>query len=121
MIAESKTLITNFDRLFLRKYKWRYKILVVDNHFYQVYSFFLNSYKYGNRLHYSDDLLEIPHDPALYARVLADLKAHTNLSIEYRDTHTLVHPGTDVTFDANHGHAFSTAYHEDGEQTSSPR
>ncbi|KRK72888.1 hypothetical protein [Lacticaseibacillus nasuensis] len=110
MIQESRTLIENFDRLFKRQYGWRYKILIVDNHFYHCYSFFIDYYKHGQKLHYSDDLLEIPHDPVLYRRVLADLKAHTNLSIEYRDTHHLVHPGTDITFDASHGHAFSTSY-----------
>ena len=113
MIKESEELIHNFDRLFLRKYKFRYKILIVDNHFFKVYSFFLNSYKHGTLLHYSDDLLEIPHDPALYRQVLTDLKAHTNLSIEFRDTHHLVHPGTDIVTDLQHGHGQATAYHHE--------
>ncbi|WP_260199556.1 hypothetical protein [Lactiplantibacillus pentosus] len=37
-------------------------------------------------------------------QVLADLKQHTELRIEYRDTHHLVHPGTDIVHDLEHGH-----------------
>lgn len=111
MIRESKMLIENFDNKFLRKYHWRYHILVVDNHFYDCYSFFLQAYHYPDKLHYSYDLVEFDHDKAKYGQVMKDLKAHTNLSIEYRDTHHLVHPGTDVVFDPSHGHAFSTGYH----------
>lgn len=104
MLSESKDLIENFDKHFLRKYKWRYKLLVVDNHLFNCYSFFLQAYRYGDKLLHSYDLLQIPHDEKLYQEVLTDLKAHTQLSIEFRDTHNLVHPGREITVDKNHGH-----------------
>ena len=111
MIRESKQLLEKIDEKFKRKYNWRYHILIVDNHFMDEYLFFMQSYKHGTKLHYSDDLLEMPRNKALYGQVLKDLKEHCKLSIEFRDTHHLVHPGTDITFDASHGHAFSTSYH----------
>ena len=80
----------------MRKYHWRYHILVVDNHFYNCYSFFLQAYHYPDKLHYSYDLVEFEHNKAKYGQVLKDLKEHNHLSIEYRDTDHLVHPGTDV-------------------------
>ncbi|WP_239061457.1 hypothetical protein [Lacticaseibacillus sp. 53-4] len=46
----------------------------------------------------------------MYEHVLKDLKAHTNLTIEYRDTHKLIHPDTDIVHDVSHDHAFSTSY-----------
>ncbi|WP_054718754.1 hypothetical protein [Lacticaseibacillus manihotivorans] len=111
MIRESKQLLVKIDEKFQRKYNWRYHILIVNNHFMDEYLFFMQSYKHGTKLHYSDDLLEMPRDKAKYGQVLKDLKEHCKLSIEFRDTHHLVHPGTDITFDASHGHAFSTSYH----------
>jgi hypothetical protein len=41
---------------------------------------------------------------------MKDLKSHYAFTIEYRDTHHLVHPGTDIVHDEGHGHAFSTSY-----------
>ncbi len=104
MLQASKTLIQNFERYFLHRYQWRYHVLVVDNHLFDCYSFFLQARRANERLVHSYDLLEIPHDPAVYDQVLADLKRHTQLSIEYRDTHHLVHPGTDIVRDLTHGH-----------------
>lgn len=111
MIRESRTLLANLDKHFLRKYRWRYHILVVDNHFYHCYSFFLQAFKYHEKLRYSYDLVEFEHNKAKYGQVLKDLKDHYNLTIEFRDTNHLVHPGTDIVFDASHGHAFGTSYH----------
>lgn len=105
MIRESKTLLANLDKRFLLKYHWRYHILAVDNRFFHNYSFFLQAYHYPDMLHYSYDLVEFEHDKAKYGQVLKDLKEHSNLFIEYRDTDHLVHPGTDIVFDASHGHA----------------
>lgn len=110
MLTESKVLIQNFDHYFLRRYQWRYQLLIVDNHLFDCYTFFLQAYRQGTQLRHSYDLLEIPHDPDLYQRVLADLKAHTQLSIEYRDTRHLIHPGADVLRDQDHGHQQSTKY-----------
>lgn len=104
MLKESKTLIANLNKHFLRKYKWRYHILIVDNHFFDCYSFFLQAYRFGDKLHHSYDLVDIPHKKKLYEQVLRDLKQHSQLSIEYRDTHHLVHPGEDISVDKNHGH-----------------
>lgn len=104
MLAESKQLIANFDRYFLRRYQWRYHLLIVDNHLFDCYTFFLQAQRARERLIHSYDLLEIPHRPSLYQQVLADLKQHTELQIEYRDTHHLVHPGTDIVHDFEHGH-----------------
>lgn len=112
MLSESKTLIANLDQHFLRKFRWRYHVLIVDNHLFDCYSFFLQAHKQGERLTHSYDLLEIKHDKALYQQVLADLKAHTQLSIEYRDTHHLVHPGRDIVKDLTHGHGAQHTPHE---------
>jgi hypothetical protein len=111
MIRESKLMLKNLNHHFQRKYNWRYSILVVDNRFYSCYSLFLQAHHHPDLLHYSWDLVEFEHDKAKYGQVMRDLKQHCNLSIEYRDTDHLVHPGTDIVFDASHGHGFSTSYH----------
>lgn len=104
MLKESKQLLNNLDKYFLRKYKWRYHLLIVDNHYFHCYSFFLQAYRQGDKLLHSYDLLEIKHDKKMYEQVLKDLKAHSQLTIEYRDTHNLVHPGKDINYDTGHGH-----------------
>lgn len=104
MIRESKVLLANLDKYFTRLPRWRYHILVVDNHFYDRYSFFLQTYRQGDKLHYSHDLVEFERNKAKYGQVLKDLKAHSQLTIEYRDTNHLVHPGSDVAYDPSHGH-----------------
>ena len=104
MLKESKTLIQNFDKHFLRKYNWRYHLLIVDNKLFHCYSFFLQAYRKNEQLLHSYDLLEIPHDQATYQQILTDLKAHTQLRIEYRDTDHLVHPGKDIKYDVKNGH-----------------
>lgn len=104
MLAESKQLLANFDRYFLRRYQWRYHLLIVDNHFFDCFTFFLQAQRLHEQLIHSYDLLEIPHQQELYQQVLTDLKQHTALRIEFHDTHHLVHPGTDIVHDVNHGH-----------------
>lgn len=113
MLKESRTLIENFDKYFLRKYKWRYHLMIVDNHLFNCYSFFLQAHREKEKVIHSYDLLEIPHKQGLYKQVLADLKKHTQLSIEYRDTDHLVHPGVDIVKDLSHGHYGSTKYHQE--------
>ncbi|BDZ31585.1 hypothetical protein RA086_10205 [Lactiplantibacillus sp. WILCCON 0030] len=113
MLKESETLCANFDHYFLRRYQWRYHLMIVDNHLFDCYGFFLQAQRANEKLLHSYELLELPHDPALYQTVLADLKAHTQLTIEFRDTHHLVHPGTNIVHDLEHGHARPTRYHSD--------
>lgn len=116
MLKESKTLIQNFDHHFLRKYNWRYHLLIVDNHLFSCYSFFLQANRKNDRVIHSYDLLEIPHNESMYKEVLKDLKKHTQLRIEYRDTDHLVHPGRDIVKDLAHGHYSSTKYRPDESQ-----
>ncbi|WP_010623419.1 hypothetical protein [Companilactobacillus versmoldensis] len=111
MLKESKELIRNYDKHFLRKYRWRYHLLIVDNHLFDCYSFFLQAHREKDKLLHSYDLLEIPHKEELYRQVLIDLKKHTQMSIEYRDTKHLVHPGSDIVHDLSHGHYGSSKYH----------
>ena len=110
MLKAEQVLIRNFDRYFLRKYQWRYHLLIVDNHFFDCYSFFLQAQHHGEQLIHSYDLLEISHEPHLYQQVLTTLKQHTQLRIEFRDTHHLVHPGADLKQDLVHGHQTPTHY-----------
>lgn len=112
MLLESRQLIANFDKYFLRKYKWRYVLMVVNNHYFDRYSFFLQAWRFGDALHYSYDLMEMPRDEAKYQQVMQDLRAHTKMRIEFRDTHDLVHPGRDIVNDTVHGHGTSTRYHD---------
>ena len=111
MLSETKVLIQNFDRYFLRQTHWRYHILIVDNHLFDCYTFFLQAQRTGQKLVHSHDLLEIPHDNELYYEVLSDLKKHTQLNIEFRDTHHLVRPGATILNDNVHGHYANTSYH----------
>jgi hypothetical protein len=110
MLKETQVLLQNFDRYFLRKYHWRYHLLIVDNHFFDCYSFFLQAQRQHEQLSHSYDLLEIPRNPQLYQQVLMALKQHTQLRIEFRDTHHLVHPGVDRQQDLVHGHQTPTHY-----------
>lgn len=113
MLKESKMLLANFDQYFLRRYQWRYHLMIVDNHLFDCYTFFLQAQRANEKLLHSYDLLEIPRDETLYQQVLADLQAHTKLSIEFRNTHHLVHPGTNIVHDLEHGHGRSTKYHRE--------
>lgn len=113
LLEESRELIENFDKYFLRKYRWRYHLLIVDNHLFDCYGFFLQAHKDNEKLIHSYDLLQIQHDVKLYTQVLDDLKKHTQLTIEYRDTHNLVHPGKDIVRDLMHGHNVDTRYKSD--------
>lgn len=112
LLKESKVLIENFDQKFLRKYRWRYHLLVVDNHLFDCYSFFLQAHRENEKLIHSYDLLEIPHNAQLYEQVLADLKAHTQLSIDYRNTRHLVRPGKIIGKDLDHGHGPHPQVHD---------
>lgn len=112
MIQESKTLLANYQEKFKRERNYQYWLVIVNNHFDDCYSFFIYTKKFGTKLVRSYELLCIPNrNSALYQQVLADLKAASNLSIEFRDTHHLVHPGTDILQDTVHGHDSSAAYH----------
>ena len=104
MLEESKELITNLDRYFLRKWGWRYKIIVVNNHYFDVYSFFLQSWKSSEMLRHIYDLVEFTRNESKYEEVIKDLKEHSKLTIEYRDTHHLIMPGNYVNQDSEHGH-----------------
>lgn len=113
MIAESRELLANYQKRFTRAYNYQYWIVVVNNHFEDCYSFFLYTKKVHTKLVRSYELVNFPnHDEKLYQQVLADFKAASNLSIEFRDTRHLVHPGTDILQDTVHGHGSSVAYRE---------
>ena len=106
MIAESRELIANYDKYFKRLYRWRYSILIVDNQFFDCYSFFMQAHKDPDRLHYSYDLLGIPHDKQLFLQVLGDFKKHSKMSIEYRTSAPgrLIANEPLITEDLVHGH-----------------
>lgn len=105
MIRESKELLAKYDRFFLREYGTLYWLLVVDNHFFDKYYFFLEKRKVKGKLEHSRELLCMEHNPAKFGQVMADLKAHSQLRIVTRDTHHLVHPTTAITHDLMHGHS----------------
>ncbi len=111
MIPESRQLLANYDRYFLRKYRWQYHLLIVNNHFFDCYSFFMQAHRTGDALHYSYDLLEMPRVEATYQQVMADLRAHSKMRIEFRDTHQLYMPEKPITEDPVHGHGRNPRYH----------
>lgn len=99
-----RAMLAEYDRRFLRKWGYRYWLVVVDNHFEQIHSIFLYTRPGKGRLVKSYELTHFPKDPTLYAAVMAALTAHSKLSITYRSTEHLVHPGSDVVQDTVHGH-----------------
>lgn len=105
MLKESRQLKAQYDYYFLREYRFRYWLLVVNNHYFDRYYFFLEKQKLGTALLHSHELLAIPREKDLYERVLADLQSFSALTIHYRDTHQLVHPTKDITNDPIHGHS----------------
>ncbi|WP_461214067.1 hypothetical protein [Lacticaseibacillus sp. GG6-2] len=111
MIPESRQLLANYDKYFLRKYHWQYHLLIVNNHFFDCYSFFMQAHRTGDALHYSYDLLEMPRDAAKYQQVMTDLASHSKMRIEFRDTHQLYTPEPLITHDLVHGHGKSPRYH----------
>jgi hypothetical protein len=111
MLLETRQLIANYDKYFKRLYKWQYSILLVDNHFMDVYSFFMNAHKGGTKLHYSHDLMEMKRDPAKLEQVLTEFRTHSQMRIERRDTRHLIHPGRDIKVDLGHGHGGSNQHH----------
>lgn len=104
MLAEEKELRSNYQHYFLRKYRYLYWLVVVNNHFDDIYSIFLYTRKQHTQLTRSYELVHFKRDPALYKQVMRALKQMSKLRIEMRDTRHLVHPGTDITHDTVHGH-----------------
>lgn len=97
----------NYEHYFTRERGFRYWLVVVNNDYDGVYTVFLYAQVLKKRLIRSSELVEFPNTKRiLYEEVLAAIKAETNLSIVYRDTNHLVHPGNDVQVDQQHGHAF---------------
>lgn len=105
-----KELETEYKNRFKRLYNTRYWLVVVDNHFEDIYSFFMYNQKVRTKLQHSYELVHFPRDPKLYGIMIKKLKLLSKLSIEYRDTKHLIHPGKDITYDAVHGHGKSQSY-----------
>lgn len=106
----SKQLIETYRKYFKRERNTFYKIVIVNNHFDDVYSFFLYYKKADANLVHSPELISFDRDEDTFKQVLADFKSVSNLSIEYRDTRHLIHPGEDIVHDTVHGHDHSTQY-----------
>lgn len=106
MIAESRELIEKYHQYFKRLPHYQYWLVIVDNHFFDRYYFFIYSRKLRTKLVRSHELLALVHDKRKYQQVLADLKSISNLSIEYRDTSHLVEPIPEITNDKIHGHNY---------------
>lgn len=104
LLSETKLLKAQYEHYFLREYRFRYWLLVVDNHFFNRYYFFLEKQKQGTALLHSHELLALEHDSEKYQQVLKELKQFSKLRIQYRNTHQLVHPTKDIISDRVHGH-----------------
>lgn len=100
-----------YHQHFTQAYRYRYWLVVVNNHFEDVYSIFLYTQKQTAKLSRSYELLSFKRDPKTYARIMAHLKQISHLSIEYRDTHHLIVTGPMPTTDPVHGHGQATTYH----------
>lgn len=112
MIAESRQLITAYQKYFKRTFNYQYWLVIVNNHFDHCYAIFLYTRKVHTQLLRSYELVHFSNqDQALYQQVLADLKKTSRLSIEFRDTRHLIHPGTDIVQDTVHGHGSHANYH----------
>lgn len=107
MRSESKHLIEQYRHYFKRIRQTQYWLVIVDNHFFNKYFFFLYERKIHTKLIKSHELLALKHDKDLYQHVLSDLKSVSNLRIEYRDTHHLIEPSPEITVDKIHGHHFT--------------
>lgn len=104
MLAETRELKAQYDHYFLREYRYRYWLLIVDNHFFNCYYFFIEKQKSHTETIHSHELLALEHDPEKYKQVLKELKSFSKLRIEFRNTHQLVHPTKDINNDRIHGH-----------------
>lgn len=107
----SRQLIANYDKYFKQIYKHQYKIIAVNNHYFDRIYFFMQDQRTGDKLVYSHDLMDMPRDREMYDMVMADFRVHSKMRIEYRNTHNLVYPGRTNDHDTVHGHGQSTSYH----------
>ncbi|MCI2172530.1 hypothetical protein [Schleiferilactobacillus perolens] len=110
MLQESKLLLDRYDHYFTREPNTRYWLVIVNNHYDQMYGFFLYSQKGQEVTVYSHELLALPFSQDLYSQVYRDLQDHSDLPVEYRDTDDLVENVPAVEFDPLHGHRHSTVY-----------
>lgn len=99
-----KMLRENYDRYFTRAYRYRYWLVIVNNHFEDVYSIFLYTQKIKTKLERSYELVNFKRNDVVYDDVLAALRTFSHLNITFRNTQHLVHPGHDVEYDKVHGH-----------------
>lgn len=105
------TMQENYEEYFTRKYHYRYWLVVVDNHFEDIYSIFLYTRKQHTQLLRSYELVHFKRDQADYRYIMSNLREWSNLSVEYRDTKHLIHPGTDIVQDTAHGHSARNQTH----------
>lgn len=111
MRPEIRHMHEQYQKYFLRKYKYRYWLVLVDNHFDNVYTLFIYTIKKDTMLLRSYELATWDNgDADLCADMERAIRDMTNLTLVRRDTRHLVHPGKDIVTDAVHGHGFSTSY-----------
>ncbi|MFT8417179.1 MAG: hypothetical protein ABF639_14315, partial [Lacticaseibacillus paracasei] len=94
-----KSMLSQYDHYFTRAPHTRYWLVVVDNHFENCYSFFIYMQRFKAKLVKSYEIACFARDKGQYEHYLASLKLHSNLSIEYRDTLHLIHPGLKSIFE----------------------
>ncbi|MCH4170286.1 MAG: hypothetical protein LKF36_03560 [Lactobacillus sp.] len=101
---EFKQLLARFDHYFLGQRNTLYWLVVVRDHFDNTNNVFMYSKKLRQQVVISHELGILPGDTATYQRILATLKAHTQLRIEIRDTRHLINAVPPMNFDPYHGH-----------------
>lgn len=111
MNQTAKTIISNYDRYFVRKFRYRYWLVIVSNYYLDLTTFYLYSKPINRPLTSSHELGYIPFKNKIdFTATLNALKDHSKLTIEYRDTRTPLHPEPVTVTDNYHGHGSSTTY-----------
>ncbi|WP_125980846.1 hypothetical protein [Loigolactobacillus iwatensis] len=109
MIKASQELLERYDAKFTKLFNHEYWLVIVADYYDKVHTFYLYNKHIKQPLTDSHELARVEMaDKDTYTVMLRDLKAHSNLRIEFRDTRRPVRPESTVLVDRVHGHGSAT-------------
>lgn len=92
------------SKYFLQKYGTRYWLVLVDNHFDNLFSLFIYSRYKRDQLVKSHEVVSLSRNKMPKAELIKIIRKSSQLTLEFRDTRHLINIVEPVHFDPKHGH-----------------
>ncbi|MCM1636265.1 hypothetical protein [Latilactobacillus sakei] len=105
--ATTKQIIQDgISKYFLQKYGTRYWLVLVDNHFDNVFTLFIYSRFKRDQLTKSHEVITLSRNQMPKTELIKLIRKTSQLSLEFRDTRHLINVVEPIRFDPTHGHNF---------------